>query len=237
MKDPSLKLENLSVSYGQFLAVENVSLELPRNKIMALIGPNGCGKSTITKAIAGIVEYSGIVHYSKKLAYLPQQDSLMPWLNVTDNILLPAKIKGNIAHPLIKKTSDYLDKFELSHFAKYYPHQLSGGMRQKVALIRTVLYKPDLVLIDEPFSALDAITRLEMQNWLLALKKYENFACLLVTHDINEAINVSNKIIALSKRPAVIVKQFSVNESIRKDPLKKAKLERSLTGILVNEKV
>jgi ABC-type nitrate/sulfonate/bicarbonate transport system ATPase subunit len=237
VNEQPLKLDKLSVRYGQLQAVDNISLELRANKILTLIGPNGCGKSTITKAIAGITEYCGEVHSSKKLAYLPQQDSLMPWLNVTDNILLPATIKSSKVQPLIKKANSYLDKFELSQFAKHYPHQLSGGMRQKVALIRTVLYQPELVLIDEPFSALDSITRLEMQNWLLELKKQEDFACLLITHDISEAINVSDNIIALSKRPATIVEQFKVNDSIRKNPVKKAELEQSLKGILINEKI
>jgi len=232
-----LSLDKLSVSYGQLEAVENLSFEVADNTITSLIGPNGCGKSTAVKAIAGITAYSGKISASKKIAYLPQQDSLMPWLSVTGNILLPAKLKDLNLGAAAKRSEKYLHDFGLARFSDYYPHQLSGGMRQKVALIRTVLYQPDLVLIDEPFSALDAITRLHMQDWLLQLKQREKFACLLVTHDINEAIALSDTIIALSQRPAKIVEEFKITRALRSDPHKKFQLENNLKRILLNEKI
>lgn len=232
-----LSIDELSVNYGQLAVVDRINLEISSGKITSLIGPNGCGKSTITKAVAGLISYSGEINATKKLAYLPQQDSLMPWLNVMQNILLPAKLKKIDLLTSKKRAEKYLKKFELLDFADKYPQQLSGGMRQKVALLRAVLYQPDLVLMDEPFSALDSITRLQMQDWLLNLKNQEGFACLLVTHDIVEAINLSDTIVALSQRPATIIKQFIISTSDRNQPVKKAKLEQNLKEILLNEKV
>lgn len=236
MKTP-LSINDLSVNYDQLQVVENLRFDVADNKITSLIGPNGCGKSTAIKAIAGITSYSGKIIASKKIAYLPQKGSLMPWLSVTDNILLPAKLKELDLTKAKKSCEKYLHDFGLNEFSDYYPHQLSGGMCQKVALIRTVLYQPDLVLIDEPFSALDAITRLQMQDWFLKLTQREKFACLLVTHDINEAIALSDTIFALSRRPAKIVEEFKITSALRQDPYKKSQLENNLKRILLNEKI
>jgi NitT/TauT family transport system ATP-binding protein len=142
---------------------------------------------------------------------LPQQDSLLPWLTVRENIELPGRIDGSLTVGIKKKINSYLKKYKLTKFSGFYPGEISGGMKQKTALIRTIVYQPKIIVLDEPFAALDAITRIEMQQMLTDLWHEYKPTILCVTHDINEAIFLSDRVFVLSKRPGKILRTFSVS--------------------------
>jgi len=242
---PQLSIENLSKSYGngklELKVIEDLSLSIKAGRFISIIGPNGSGKTTLLKIIAGIEKPSaGQVKTPGSIAYLPQEGSLMPWLSVRDNLRLPAKIKGATSSKLEKKIDRYLAQFGLSEFDNFYPAALSGGMRQKVALIRTAIYKPDLIILDEPFSALDAITRLQMQTWLVKLWLELKCSVVCVTHDISEAIFLGDEIYVLSSRPAKIIRRLAIDAKRPReiDDLngkKMLSIQKKLRELLVNE--
>lgn len=226
-----LEIQNLKKSYntkeGEIDAINNINLNIENGKIISLVGPSGCGKSTILSIIAELDNnYEGkiIKDNNLKIAYMLQSDALFPWLTIYENCILGLKIQNK----LTKENLDYVDYllkfYKLDEFKNNYPKSLSGGMKQRVALIRTLSLKPDLLLLDEPFCALDEQSRLIIGNDLYKIMKKEKKTVILVTHNIEEAILLSDKVIVLSKRPAFIKKEvkivFSNNESIyerRKD--------------------
>ena len=219
----TLCVRNLSKSYLEnnqevdvFL---NLNMSLEQGSFVSVIGPSGSGKSTLLNVIAGIenpdtgkiyLDDKDVTGTSGNVGYMFQKDLLLPWRTLEENVRLGCDLKG-----LDKKTtkidsSKWLDRFGLSEFANYYPHQLSGGMRQRGALLRTILFGQSTLLLDEPFGALDALTRREMQYWLLSIWNEMQNTVLFVTHDIEEAILLSDKIMVLSKRPAEIVEIIDV---------------------------
>lgn len=210
-----LKLDRISKSYkvekNNIAVLENINLRINKSEFSCIIGSNGSGKTTLIKIIAGI-EKSSAGEYKKtaSIAYLPQQDSLLPWLSIRQNIELPGRINKTPALGLSKTIDNYLKKYKLIKFADFYPGEISGGMKQKTALIRAVVYKPEIILLDEPFSALDAITRIEMQRMLLELWEEYKPTILCVTHDIDEAIFLSDRIFVMSDRPGTIAKTYKV---------------------------
>ncbi|MBW3568692.1 ABC transporter ATP-binding protein [Candidatus Parcubacteria bacterium] len=239
--------ENISKSYrvnnAGLKVVDDISLTVDPGKFVCLIGPNGSGKTTLLKILAGIEKQSaGKVTAPDNIAYLPQQGSLMPWLTVRENLRLPAKIKNQLDNKLEKNIDRNLKQFGLDKFAGFYPAELSGGMQQKVALIRTALYTPDLIILDEPFSALDAITRLQMQVWLVELWRKLKCTVICVTHDINESMFLADEIYVLSSRPGKIIRQMTVDARRPRDidKLSTKRLlnaQKELRELLVNERI
>lgn len=200
--------------------IEDVSFYLDQNEFVTLIGPSGCGKSTIFNMIAGIVPVEeGKVFIDGRdctgevgqVSYMYQKDLLLPWKKVIDNTILPLIIKGESVREARKKVIPYLKLFGLEGFEYKYPFQLSGGMRQRAALLRTYMFSKDIVLLDEPFGGLDAITRSKMQSWLLEVIEKVKASVLFVTHDIEEAIYLSDRIYVLTERPARIKEEVSIH--------------------------
>ena len=186
-----LEIEKLSKNYGDIEIIKDLNLYIKKGEFISIVGPSGCGKSTLFKVITGLLtEYTGKVWIEeniikdKVISYLPQKDLLLPWKTLYENATIPLEISGikkeqweDIITPLIKE-------FGLSGFEKRYPHELSGGMRQRGGLLRSFLIDSDLMLLDEPFGALDALTRSSMQEWLLKIWNKYNHSILFITHDI-----------------------------------------------------
>ena len=212
-----LELKNVSLTYqtmdDEITAIDNLSLNCHEGDFISIIGPSGCGKTTILSMIAGLIEpssgeilFEGKVRDTKKLSlgYMLQKDQLFAWRTIEKNVFLPLEIKGVKTNANKEYARALLCKYGLSAFKDKYPDQLSGGMRQRVALIRTLVSNPKLLLLDEPFSALDYQTRLAVCDDVYSIIKNENKTTILVTHDISEAIAMSNVIVVLTERPAKV---------------------------------
>lgn len=199
---------------GEIKAVKDFSLSLEEGSFIAIVGPSGCGKSTILSILCGIEKKSGgnITFHkdSIKIGYMLQQDTLFPWLTVLDNALLGLKISGQLNKETTERTIKLLQTYGLGDFIDHYPSSLSGGMRQRVALIRTLAINPDILLLDEAFSSLDYQTRLEVSNDVYKIIKNEKKTTIMVTHDISEAISMANTVIVLTKRPASIKSTYKI---------------------------
>ncbi|MEM5948310.1 ABC transporter ATP-binding protein [Spirochaetia bacterium 38H-sp] len=215
----SLKVESVSCSFSGLNVLSDINLELENKGFLVVLGPSGCGKSTLLKLISGLItpnrgkivlDGEDITGKPGMVSYMHQEDLLLPWLNILDNAALPLFIRGEKKTSARQKARELLADFGLAGFEQYYPGQLSGGMRQRVSLLRSYLYRNDILLLDEPFGALDAITREKMQDWLLDVFSSLSAAVLLVTHDVDEAILLADKIIVLSPRPARIREVFDV---------------------------
>lgn len=199
--------------------IDDISFHLGKNEFVTLIGPSGCGKSTIFNMIGGIVPIDeGKVFIDGKdctgepghVSYMYQKDLLLPWKRVIDNTALPLLIKGKSVKDARKKVIPYFELFGLRGFEYKYPFQLSGGMRQRAALLRTYMFSRDILLLDEPFGGLDAITRSRMQSWLLQVIDKIKASVLFITHDIEEAIYLSDRIYVLSARPARMKEEVQI---------------------------
>jgi ABC-type nitrate/sulfonate/bicarbonate transport system ATPase subunit len=221
-----LTVKNLRKSFGDNLVLEDVSLSLMENEFVSLIGASGSGKSTIFNIISGLMlpdrgeviikgqDYTG---RTGRVSYMYQKDLLLPWLKVINNVSLPLVIRGEDKKMAREKAAGYFETFGLDGFEDKYPFQLSGGMRQRAALLRTYLFSSDIMLLDEPFAALDAITRSHMHYWLLRTLKKLNSSVLFITHDIDEAILLSDRIYILSDRPAKIKEEIEIPLSWPRD--------------------
>lgn len=211
MLNSILELKNIKKIYhskdGETLALDNIDLKVLDEEFISIVGPSGCGKSTLLGIVAGIVSKSFgdiIVPNDFKIGYMLQDDCLFPKRTVLENALLGLEIKGLVNDDTRRKVIDLLTKYGLGDFINSYPDSLSGGMRQRVALIRTLALDPDLLLLDEPFSALDYQTRLSLSDDLYRIIKQERKTVIMVTHDIAEAISMSDKVVVLTKRPSTI---------------------------------
>ena len=200
--------------------LENISLHVDAGEFISVLGPSGSGKSTILKIAAGLlkpdwgrvfIDGVDVTGQSRLVGYMPQQDLLFPWKTLKQNAVMPLIAAGWGKQKAYVRVEDLLPVFGLNGFADYYPGQLSGGMRQRAALLRTMLIECDLMLLDEPFAALDALTRENMQDWLLTI--WENFkrSVLFVTHSIDEAIYLSDRIYVISERPGRNVLEQTVD--------------------------
>ena len=197
---------------GENKVLDDISFDINKQEIVAILGPSGCGKSTILNIISSLESPSeGEFNLTAKLGYMFQKDNLLPWRNILNNVLLGLEVTKQKNNTSIQYVKELLRKYNLYDFINYYPNELSGGMRQRVSLIRTLALKPDLLLLDEPFSALDAQTKLTVQNDVYNIIKQEKKSALIVTHDISEAIALSDKIIILSNRPATIKKVIDIS--------------------------
>ena len=204
-----IKIENLVKEYGKndikVVAVNNINLHIKEGEFVSIIGPSGCGKSTLLSIISGLEKKSsGEVEIHKKLGYMLQKDNLLEWRSILNNVLLGIEIQKQKTKENIEYAEELLKKYELYEFKNKYPNQLSGGMRQRVSLIRTLAIKPKILLLDEAFSALDYQTRLMVTNDIYKILKNEKITAIMVTHDISEAISMSDRIIVLSNRPATV---------------------------------
>lgn len=218
-----LSVENISKNYhslkGETTAIKDISFNLNNGELLSIIGPSGCGKSTLLNILSGILKPSNgkITFLNEKLdknlnkiGYMFQKDHLFEWNTVWDNVTLGLKIKKILTKEKIEFVENLLKEYNLSQFKNHYPKELSGGMRQRVALIRTLALSPELLFLDEPFSALDYQSRLKACDDVFHILKRENKTAIMVTHDIAEAISMSDRVIVLTKRPATIKNSLTI---------------------------
>lgn len=212
-----LEFKNVYYTYhtksGETTAVQNLSFKIEKGQFVSVIGPSGCGKTTILSLAAGLLSPSSgeVLRGDGECGYMLQRDALFSWRTVEQNIFLPLEVKKRNTPEMRKKAIALAEKYGLKDFLKKTPSQLSGGMRQRVALIRTLASEPEILFLDEPFSALDYQTRLEVCDDVQGIIKGEKKTALLVTHDISEAIALSDKVVVLSARPAKVVAEHEIN--------------------------
>ncbi len=204
-----LEVKNICKTYqaenGEIEALRNISFDVQEGEYISIIGPSGCGKSTLLSIIAGLEsKTSGETYINGKIGYMLQKDNLLEWRTIYNNVLLGLEIQKSNTKENVDYVIKLLKKYGLYEFKDKYPMQLSGGMRQRVALIRTLAIRPNILLLDEAFSALDYQTRLMVTEDVYKILKNENITAVMVTHDISEAISMSDRIIVLSKRPAIV---------------------------------
>lgn len=213
-----IKIDCLSKNYhtkeGEIEAIKDFNLEIKEGEIISLVGPSGCGKSTLLSLISGLdKECKGNITSKNKLkmAYMLQSDALLPWLTIYENAILGLKINHDLTKNNLAYVDYLLNLYNLKEFKDNYPKSLSGGMKQRLALIRTLAVKPDILLLDEPFCALDQQARMLISDDVYQICKKEKKTVILVTHNIEEAITFSDRVIVLSKRPAMIKNIISIN--------------------------
>lgn len=238
------KLEAVNVSkiLEGLPTLDNVSIELRDQEFVVILGPSGCGKSTLLNIISGLIKPDqGCIYIdgedwsgrTARVSYMQQKDLLLPWKNVLDNVSIPLLLKGINRNGARSTALQYLQDFGLQDFTDYYPRQLSGGMRQRAALLRTYLFASDILLLDEPFAALDAITRHKMQLWLKDLGKRYQPSILFVTHDIGEALQLADRIYVLSARPACIKLEIDLAAISTRD--EREQLRETILALLEEE--
>lgn len=225
-----LVIDNLSKSYnslsGEVKAIENLSLSVRDGEFVSIVGPSGCGKSTLLNILAGLdSDFDGKFAFKDdvKVGYMLQDDSLFPWLSVYENAIIGLKIQDKCSEENILYVKGLLEKYGLSEFMTKKISSLSGGMKQRVALIRTLATKPDLVFLDEPFSALDYQTRLKVSDDIYRIIKNEGITVIMVSHDIAESISLSERIIVLTNRPARVKNIYDINLSNKSNPINNRK--------------
>ena len=225
-----LKITNLRKTYhtpkDEILAVDNFSYTLKENEFIAIVGPSGCGKSTILSVLCGLENASDgtiTLKPNTKIGYMLQQDCLFEWRTILENCLIGLEINHNLNNETKQYVVELLKKYGLEEFMDKYPRNLSGGMRQRVALIRTLATKPDILLLDEPFSALDYQTRLAVSDDVYKIIKEEQKSAIIVSHDLAESISLADKVIVLTNRPAKIKKIFEIKLTNRSTPIENRK--------------
>lgn len=220
---PALEVKGISKAFSQrrreTKVLNDVSLHVEQQEFVSIVGPSGCGKSTLFHIIGGLelpdtgtVQMNGqpVTGRRGQISYMPQQPALFPWRTIEDNVLLAGEIKGQPQDAARQEARRWLDKVGLGGFERAYPHMLSGGMQQRAAFLRALLAPQELMLLDEPFSALDALTRAEMQRWLLELWEENRRSVLFITHNIEEALLLSSRIYVFSGRPGSILHTVEV---------------------------
>lgn len=212
---PIVSLEDVSLRYhsigGETLAVSHISLEVASGEFISIVGPSGCGKSSLLSMLAGLLSPSaGQIEVGGTIGYMLQKDYLLEWRTIRSNALLGLEIQGKLTAENIAYVDQLLEQYGLGDFREHYPSQLSGGMRQRAALIRTLAIRPDILLLDEPFSALDYQTRLSVSDEIGSIIRREKKTAILVSHDIAEAISLSDRVIVLSNRPAQVKNIHSI---------------------------
>ncbi len=215
----AVSIRRLGHSYGDLAAIERLDLELPAHAVLGLVGPSGCGKSTLLELIAGLqqpstgeIDVGGAGDLAKRLArcaFMPQRDMLLPWLSAIDNAALALRNRGVRRGAAREQAGLLFERFGLAGFERTPPAELSGGMRQRVAFLRTLAAGKPVLALDEPFASLDAITRAEMQAWLSEALATDPRTVVLVSHDVEEALYLSDRVAVLSARPARVVEELS----------------------------
>jgi ABC-type nitrate/sulfonate/bicarbonate transport system ATPase subunit len=253
MQPPKLQLRGVSKDYsagrGRLAALASIDLRVDAGEFVTVIGPSGCGKSTLFNIVAGVDEPSSgqlaidgdsEAARAGKAGYMPQQPLLLPWRTVEENVMLGLDVRRVPSRKARLEARELLRRFGLLDFAGHYPATLSGGMSQRVALLRTALFNSTFLLLDEPFGALDALTRLSLQVWLLDLWRSYRASVLFITHDVREAILLSERIYVLSPRPASVVREVVVDLPQPRRPEHLAldgavRLEQELLALLMKE--
>jgi ABC-type nitrate/sulfonate/bicarbonate transport system ATPase subunit len=211
---PKVVVDDVTIRFGDTLAIDHLSLTIGRSEFVSIVGPSGCGKSTLFNAISGLVRPTSgrvlldgrdVTGETGHVGYMLQKDLLIPWRTVIGNIVLGAALTRGVSTRDRGEAAILATRYGLGGFLDHYPHALSGGMRQRVALMRTLALHADVLLLDEPFGALDAQTRLDMQLWLLSIYQDLNVTVLFVTHDVDEAIFLSDRVLVMSGRPGRIL--------------------------------
>lgn len=210
---------------GEIEAIKDITFDLKEGEFIAIVGPSGCGKSTLLSILCNLEKKSSgeIKIDNKKIGYMLQEDSLFEWRNILNNALLGLEIDKNLTNENKIYTISLLEKYGLKDFLYKKPSSLSGGMRQRVALIRTLANKPDILILDEPFSALDYQSRLTVSNDVYQIIKNENKSAIMVTHDIAEAVSMADRIIVLTKRPATIKNIYDIILTNKSTPIENRK--------------
>jgi ABC-type nitrate/sulfonate/bicarbonate transport system ATPase subunit len=215
-KAPLLELRAVTKTFGETTALAGLEASIAPGEFVTVVGPSGCGKSTLFNIVAGLEapDPGGILRFEGnschaadllgRVSFMPQSDLLLPWRNVVDNAILALEVEGVKRPEARAKARKMLPEFGLAGFETQYPHQLSGGMRQRVALMRTFLFERDLMLLDEPFGALDALTRAMMQRWLLDVWQKYRRTILFITHDVDEAIFLGDRVLVMTARPGSV---------------------------------
>ncbi|MGH3471064.1 MAG: ABC transporter ATP-binding protein [Nocardioidaceae bacterium] len=220
MSSPRLVVDDVSCRFDGTLALDNVSLTLDRGEFASIVGPSGCGKSTLFNIVSGLIRPSSgrvwldgdeVTGETGHVGYMLQKDLLVPWRTVIGNIVLGAALTRGTTRQDRQEAATLAARYGLGDFLDHYPHALSGGMRQRVALMRTLALKADILLLDEPFGALDSQTRLDMQMWLLDVCRDLSATILFVTHDVDEAIFLSDRVAVMTGRPGAIRAELSIN--------------------------
>ena len=222
-----LEINNISKTFntlnGEINAIKSISFDVNNEDFIAIVGSSGCGKSTLLNIISGLLEKTnGTIKFYKEnpiIGYMLQEDALLPYLNILDNATLGLSLKKIKTKENIEYTKRLLETYGLKDFIHKYPKELSGGMKQRVALIRTLAIKPDILLLDEPFSALDYQSRLSVSEDVYNIIKKEKKTVIMITHDIAEAISLSDKIIVLSKRPSIVKKIYDIKMENKSTPI------------------
>jgi len=212
-----LQLKQVSLTYGQIRILDKIDLVVSKGEFVTIVGPSGCGKSSLLKMVTGIqapsegeILFQGapITQIDAKRGMMLQEATLFPWLSVRDNISFALKMKGVSRKEQLHQADAYLELMGLSDFADHLPYQLSGGMKQRTALARTLINRPEMIMMDEPFSALDAFTRKSMQKLLTQIWRDFQTTFLFVTHDVEEAITLGSRVIILSTRPGKVIEDL-----------------------------
>lgn len=233
-----LEVKEISMHFDQggtrVHVLNGISLNVRRGEFVTLIGPSGCGKSTLFQLIGGLLTPTGgsilmegreITGERGHIGYMPQQNTLFPWRTIEQNVIMPREVAGMPKKEALQEAREWLRRVGLAGYERAYPHALSGGMQQRAAFVRALLSPQELLCLDEPFGALDALTRLDMQQWLLRLWERHQRTILFITHSIGEALLLSDRIYVLSARPAAVLREIAVPfgrprpESIQNDPL------------------
>lgn len=228
-----IRIENISKSFDGDKIIENISIYVNEGELVSILGPSGCGKSTIFNIIAGLLQQdSGEIEVKGKLSYMYQKDLLLPYKTIIDNVSLPLILRKEKKSEARDKVRQYFKIFGLDGYENKYPKELSGGMRQRANFMRTYVNSNDIMLLDEPFGALDSITKSSMQKWLLNIREKVSSTILLITHDIEEAILLSDRIYVISNKPSNVSMEITVDRDKIEDVEYSFKLKKDILDVL-----
>jgi len=228
---PILKVRDLKKNYqdldGEVEALGGIHLDVYEGELLSIVGPSGCGKTSLLSVLSNLEEKSdGNIEFGKeniKIGYMLQKDALFPWRTILENCLIGLEVQHNLTEETRNRVIELLNTYGLGDFINKYPSSLSGGMRQRVALIRTLAIDPDILFLDEPFSALDYLTRIYLSEDVYKIIKKEGKTAILVTHDLAEAVSLSDRVAVLSKRPAVVKKIYNIDIPDKSTPIENRK--------------